>query len=201
LKNYYNIVSIILLVVVGLLILKQCDNPILNFKSLFIKNKTTTPSTGTVITKVETKWDTIKIDSLIYVPKWNTKIVRDTIPIDIDTLSILKEYYSKYFYTDTIKLDSFGFLVINDTISENTIIQRKSIPNIFIPTATIYRDSLISKNEYYLGLGVNASTGQLNYVGGEFLFRSKNRNVFGIGLGINQNLNPVIGGRIYWSIK
>ena len=179
--------------------MQQCSGPLIDL-NLFGK-KSNTPVVGTVITKVDTKWDTIKIDSLVYIPKWNTKIVRDTIPMDIDTLSILKEYYSKYFYTDTIKLDSFGFLVINDTISENSIISRKTLPNLFIPTTTIHRDSLISKNEYYLGLGLNISPDNVNYIGGEFLFRSKTRKVFGIGLGINQNLNPVVGGRIYWSIK
>jgi len=28
-----------------------------------------------VITKVETKWDTLRINSTVYVPKWKTKIV------------------------------------------------------------------------------------------------------------------------------
>ena len=97
---------------------------------------------GSVITKIETKWDTLKIDSLVYVPKWRTRIVteHDTIPTDIDTLSILKDYYSKYFYTDTLDLDSLGNIVINDTISKNQIIFREINPNIYIPTTTIERD-------------------------------------------------------------
>ena len=54
----------------------------------------------TIITETVTKWDTLKIDSLVYVPKWRTKIttIHDTIPADIDTLGILKDYYAKYFY-------------------------------------------------------------------------------------------------------
>ena len=34
----------------------------------------------TIITETITKWDTLKIDSLVYVPKWRTKIktVHDT---------------------------------------------------------------------------------------------------------------------------
>ena len=50
------------------------------------------------ITQTVTKWDTVTIDSLVYIPKWKTKIetIHDTVPANIDTLDILKDYYSGY---------------------------------------------------------------------------------------------------------
>ena len=154
------------------------------------------------ITKIETKWDTVKIDSLVYIPKWKTKIetIHDTIPANIDTLDILKDYYSKYFYTDTLDLDSLGSIIINDTISKNSIISREIQPNILIPTTTIANTVYINKREFYGGFGIKGRTNQLNYLGGELLFKTKNNQAYNIGIGLNQDFKPVLGFGMYWKI-
>lgn len=203
-KKLFNNIQLVIIVVLIIIIIlqQQCSGPSTGL-NLFNKNlKQPTPIEGTVITKIETKWDTIKIDSLIYVPKWRTHTITeyDTIPANIDTLSILKDYYTKYFYTDTLDLDTLGNIVINDTISQNLITSRKIIPNIYIPTTTIERDSLISKNEFYYGFGLAGNKQQFNYIGGELLWRSKRKKVIGLGVGINQNLQPVLTGRLFWKI-
>ena len=200
-KLFNNIQSVLIVVLIVVIILQRnCSGPSIN---LNIPNNGT-PIEGTVITKIETKWDTLTLDSLVYVPKWNTKIEYrteyETIMQDIDTVSILKDYYSKYVYSDTVSLDSFGNIVINDTITENKIVFRKIKPNIYIPTTTITRDSLISKNEFYYGFGLAGNQEQFNYIGGELLFRSKKKKVLGVGVGLNNQLQPVVSARIMWKI-
>ena len=198
-----NLKSIIIAVLIIIIILQQqCSSPFQPFNLNPFNKRIEQHVEGTVITKIETKWDTIKIDSLVYIPKWRTHIITkyDTIPTNIDTLSILKDYYTKYFYTDTLDLDTLGNIVINDTISQNLITSRKIIPNIYIPTTTIERDSLISKNEFYYGFGLAGNKTQFNYIGGELLFRSKRKKVYGIGLGLNQTLEPVISARMMWKL-
>lgn len=154
------------------------------------------------ITQTVTKWDTLKIDSLVYVPKWRTKIktIHDTIPADIDTLSILKDYYAQYFYTDTLSLDSLGSIVINDTISRNSILFREIQPNIFIPTTTVTNTVFINNREFYVGFGLKGRTDQINYLGGELLYRTKNKQVYGAGVGLNQDFQPVLGFSMYWKL-
>lgn len=156
----------------------------------------------TIITETVTKWDTLKIDSLVYVPKWRTKIttIHDTIPADIDTLGILKDYYAKYFYTDTLSLDSLGNIVINDTISRNSILFREIQPNVLIPTTTVTNTVYINKNEFYGGFGLQGRTDQLNYLGGELLWKNKKKQAYGFGIGVNQDFQPVLSGRMYWKI-
>lgn len=203
-KLFNNIQSVIIIVLIIVIFLQQqCSGPSTGL-NLFNKNlKQPTPIGSTVITKIKTKWDTIKIDNLIYVPKWKTHIITeyDTIlTTNIDTLSILKDYYTKYFYADTLDLDTLGNIVINDTISQNLITFRKIIPNIYIPTTTIERDLLISKNEFYYGFGLAGNKQQFNYIGGELLWRNKRKKVIGLGVGINQNLQPVLTGRLFWKI-
>jgi len=193
LKSFFSNLQTILIVglVVIILLMRQCDG-----KKPVIKT--------IVETKETVKWDTIKVPEITYVPKWKTKIVRvtDTIPNDIDTMEILKDYYAKYFYTDTLDIDSIGNIVINDTITQNKIFARKPKVNIQIPTITkeIVITKVISEREFYYGVGLQGSTDQLNYLGGEFLYRTKKKNAYGVSLGINQDFSPIIGGKVYWKI-
>jgi hypothetical protein len=200
-KLFNNIQPVLIVVLIVVIILQRsCSGPSVN---LNLPNNNTLTE-GAVITKIETKWDTLTLDSLVYVPKWNTKIeyqtAYETIIQDIDTLSILKDYYSKYFYSDTIDLDSFGNIVINDTITKNSIITRKIKPTLYIPTTTITRDSLITKRELYYGLGLVANKQQFSYMGGELLYRTRRKHIYGVGVGINNELQPVFSGRIMWKI-
>ena len=155
-----------------------------------------------VITKIEVRYDTIETIKETYIPKWQTKIVTeiDTFQAPIDTLSVLKDYYAKYFYSDTLQIDTVGYAIINDTITRNTILARDIRTNILIPTTTITKEIYLNNREFYWGLGLQGRTDQINYLGGELLYRNKKRQVYGFGLGVNQDFQPVLSGRMYWKI-
>tara|TARA_R110000787_G_scaffold28342_1_gene77505 strand:+ start:443 stop:1033 length:591 start_codon:yes stop_codon:yes gene_type:complete len=192
-KIFKNIQSLLIVVlVVIILFMRGCSN-----------NRDQTPLPEPTITaEVKVKWDTLKIDSLVYIPQWRTKIetIHDTIPADIDTLDILKDYYAKYFYTDTLDLDSLGNIVISDTISQNSIVFREIQPNVLIPTTTITNTVYINNREFYGGFGIKGKSDQLNYLGGELLFKTKNKQAYSIGIGVNQEFQPVLGFGMYWKI-
>lgn len=189
-KNIQNILIVVLVVII--LIMRSCSGGSND-------NVITEPTT---ITKIEVSYDTIETVIKEYVPQWRDKIIieTDTIPAEVDTLSILKNYYAKYIYTDTLKIDTIGYAIVNDTITQNTIASRNVTTNFLIPTITQTNTVYINKNEIYWGLGLQGRKDQLNYLGGELLFRSKTKNVYGFGLGINENLQPVLSGRMYWKI-
>ena len=159
-----------------------------------------------IITKIETKWDTITINKIEYIPKWVEKIVtiyeNDTIVINtpIDTLEVLKEYYAKNVYVDKIVLDSLGIVTITDTISQNKIFSRSIISDILIPTTTITSDIYINEREFYWGLNVAGRSSQINYLGGGLLYKSKRKNVYGLGIGINEGFQPIISASYYMKI-
>ncbi len=165
-----------------------------------------TISEPTIITKVETKWDTITINKIEYVPKWVEKIVtvyeNDTIIINtpIDTLEVLKEYYAKNVYIDEIVLDSLGVVTVTDTISQNKIFSRQVKSDILLPTTTLTQEIYLNNREFYWGVGASGRSDQINYVGGEILYKDKKKQIYGIGLGINQDFKPVISGKMYWKI-
>ena len=189
-KKYLNSLQTVLILILALIILlqSQCSRK--------------DPVEPEVVVTIDTKWDTVEVVQIQYVPKWRTKIVteHDTVPRDVDTMAILKDYYTKYFYSDTLNLDTLGYLVLNDTITKNNILNRSFTSQIQIPTTTITKEIYLNKRELYWGLGVNGTTNQLNYVGGELMYKTKNKQVYGLGVGLNQDLQPVIGGRMYWKI-
>ena len=162
----------------------------------------TPPVESEVIIEVITKWDTLKVSTKEYVPKYIRKIIVeiDTFQVPIDTISILKDYYAKYFYTDTIRVDSLGFIVINDTVTRNLISMRNVQSNIFIPTTTITNTIYLYKRELFGGVSVGSTPTAIQNLNGELLFVNKKRQAYGFGLGLNNNFDPIYTARLYWKI-
>ena len=162
----------------------------------------TPPVEPKVITEVVTKWDTLKVSTKEYVPKYIRKTIVDidTFQAPIDTISILKDYYAKYFYTDTIKIDTLGIIVINDTVTRNLISMRDVQSNIFIPTTTINNTIYLYKREFYGGVAVGATNQAVQNINGELLYVNKKRQAYGFGVGLNPQFQPVYTVRMYWKI-
>jgi hypothetical protein len=186
-KIFKNISNIVILVLIIILFIKSCSG-----------NKPKPLTTTTI--KTEIKWDTVKTSIPIYIPKYHTKIVNkyDTLWKDVDTSYILKDYFSSYVYFDTINKDSLT-LVINDTITQNKIKNRKIDYKILYPTKTItiHTKEYINNRELYLGLGLGATINEISYINGGLLFKTKKKNIYNIGVGLNNNFQPIINGGIY----
>ena len=53
------------------------------------------------------------------------------VPTNVDTAAILRDYYTKYPYKDTLKLtEGLGFITINDTIFKNKILNRTFVSHV-----------------------------------------------------------------------
>ena len=195
-KNYFKNIQTLLIVVLAVLLLLQrgCSS--------------TPPVEPEVITEVVTKWDTLRVTEKEYIPKYIRKTIVDidTFQAPIDTVSILKDYYAKYFYTDTIKIDTLGIIIVNDTVTRNLISMRDVQSNIFIPTTTITNTVYLYKREFYGGVSVNGmvnpvqNESPINHISGELLYKNKKRQIYGFGLGIDKDFYPIVSGRMYWKI-
>ena len=195
-KKYFGDIRnlIILVLIIVILLLRQCSGD----------GGEITPSEPTIVTKVETKYDTITIDKKVYVPKWKTKIVTqvDSILVNtpIDTLEVLKDYYAKNVFVDKIELDSLGFVTITDTIWKNTLFNRLVESELIIPTTTVTQTEYINPREFYIGFGLNGTSKQFNYVGGSILYRTRKKQAFGFGIGLNDQFQPIITTQILWKV-
>lgn len=126
------------------------------------------------------------------------------VPPDVDTNQILKDFYSKVVYKDTIKLkDSLGYITITDTITKNSILNRLLDANI---NKTTVKETMIVKelpnNQVYIGGVVGFDrTNIVNFFGPNLVLKTKKDKMFslGVGYGLNKNLNIQTG--MYWKIS
>jgi hypothetical protein len=160
-----------------------------------------TPTEPQIIRDTIIEYVTIEKEYPVYVPKikYITKVDIDTFTTPIDTSAILSDYYAIKTYEDKQVLDSLD-LTITDTVSQNQILGRKIAYNFTYPRSTIRETIILNKRELYFGIGVTGNQDQLQYLGGEMVFKNKKRQAYGLGVGVDQNLVPVISVRMYWKL-
>jgi len=177
---------------------------------------------------LESKTDTIYVEKEVkvtkYVPKYITKeVIKEVeIPVDVDSLAIIKDYFSKVTVKDTLSLaydfppvvtDSLGnkpsgdlgFGILTDIISQNRIESREIDWYFKIPT--VYNTTIVKelpKNEFYIGFGTGIDqTNGLNNLSGNVLFKTKKLNIYVLNLGLSNQLGeykPFVGGSMYWKL-
>jgi hypothetical protein len=181
---------------------------------LFFFNKPPKPLPGEVVYIDGKPYPVEKriIDSQ-YFAKWETKFVkgdtmyRDTtiyveVPAKVDTNAILRSFFAKNVYRDTLKLsDSLGFVFVGDTISQNKILSRHYVAK--INQKRVYEIVILdkpAKAQVYFGFGAAFDKNYINNINTNLLFKSKSNMIYGLGTGIDMNKNIFINTSVYWKI-
>ena len=163
--------------------------------------------------------DTVDIVKTKVVTKKGEDIYHETIvekeviiPAVIDTMALLKDYYSKVLYKDTLILpDSLGTVSILDTITQNKILGRTfnaSVKQRTIKETMIVKELPKTKVFYGLEGGFNKAD-FVSHVGAGVLINTKKDKIYNLGLGVsnqttdgvNGGFTPYIKGGVYWKIK
>lgn len=142
--------------------------------------------------------------------------VKVEVPViqSVDTAEIIKSHFAKVQYKDVLKLpNNQGTVTITDTISNNTIVNRKFIADVkrMIVKDTIYTQ-IPRKTEAYLGLDFKFDKPNvINVIGLSMLFKNKDdKHMYKVGVGVtnriddggtNGRLIPFVGGGVYWKLK
>jgi len=211
-KNLLNFKNIAIAVLI-IFVLLEWFNPggVMPGKKVFIAGK--------AYEVIKHDIDTIDIVKTKVVTKKGEDIYHETIvekeviiPAVIDTLALLKDYYSKVLYKDTLVLpDSLGIVALNDTISQNKILGRTfnaSVKQRTIKETTIVKELPKTKIFYGLEGGFNKAD-VVSSVGAGVLINTKKDKIYQLGLGvdnrttdgINGSFSPYIRGGVYWKIK
>lgn len=127
----------------------------------------------------------------------------DTVPMDVDTLAILQDYYAHYFYEQVIA-DTNLTVTLNDTVSQNKIMGRGFSYRWLKPTTMIYNDTTIAaqnKFKMFAGLDVGANlTGDNFSLTPNLKFITKKDALLEIGYDI-PNQMPLLGVAIKIRLK
>lgn len=153
--------------------------------------------------------DTIDIVKTKVVTKKGKDIYHDTtifvqVPMNVDTLEIIKSYFAKNVFKDTLHLpDSLGFVTVQDTISQNKIQARSytaSVKQRTIKETTIVKE--LPKTKIFWGVGMGFDRVDfVHHINANLLINTKGDRLYNIGAGIDINKVPFINASLYWKIK
>jgi hypothetical protein len=205
-KKFINLSSVLIFVLCIIILFQKYQ------KSSVVRNTITVAGKPYEVIKheidtievVKTKIKTIKGDSIPF-----EVLVHDTLwkSIDVDTMAIIKNYFAKLIYRDTLKLDdSLGTVVVIDTISENKIVGRVWEANVrerIVKELTIVKE--MPKRQVFIGADATFNKVNLiNSVGGGLIYKDKRDALYKFNLGLSNTgdqLLPYIGGGVYWKIS
>lgn len=122
--------------------------------------------------------------------------IHDTIPQKVDTGVILKDYYAKRIYTDTVS-SKYGSIYIKDTVSENKIVGRNIDPVLMIP---VVKETQIvkekPKNQLFIGSSVDYIQTVKNPTVG-LILKTKRDRLYGISMGVGPGGQALYRGSFY----
>jgi len=163
--------------------------------------------------------DTFEVVKTKVVTKKGADIYHETIvekevviPTIVDTAALLKDFFAKNVYKDTLRLpDSLGMVAVTDTITQNKILGRTfnaSVKQREIKETLIVKE--LPKTQVYYGFngGFNKADVVSN-VGAGVIVKTKKDKIYQLGAGVanrtvdgtNGSLSPYVGAGVYWKIK
>jgi len=188
--------------VIIIFLLNMCSKGVShNGKTVKIAGKTYT------IIKHEVDTIVVPVKQIVYRDGkdiYQETIVYKTVPSNVDTNDIIKNYYSQLIYKDTLKLkDSLGFVTIVDTIFNNSILGRKwesHVNKFIVKETTIVKE--LPKNQFFIG-GFGGYNSQLNsiYLGPSIMLKNKKENAINLGIAVGTGQEVLIQGSIYRIVK
>lgn len=162
-----------------------------------------------VKTRTQVKWK--KGDDIYHETVVEKRVEVPVLQTKVDTLTILKEFYSKVIFKDTLKLDGdMGTIALTDTIFKNKILGRKW--QAYLKERTIKETTIVKelpKNQVYWGFngGFNKEDVVSNVSAG-LILKTKSDKLYQLNLGVANNtlngqtkLSPYVGVGVYWKIK
>jgi hypothetical protein len=113
---------------------------------------------------------------------------------------LVRLYSARNIYSDTLKLDSLGFIAVSDTLQYNTLKNRTYNYSYKIPVVTNYVQSP-PRRQVYIGGGISMNALLVPQAQAGLLYKNKRDQIFGAYVGVNTLLIPSYGVSSYWKIS
>jgi hypothetical protein len=162
--------------------------------------------------KIDTVW--IKHDSIVYSKPKVIKVIKGIKEIQyvpdtsytklvIQYKDLVDLYTAQNVFSDTLRIDSIGYVNVKDTITKNIIKGRNYNYNLKYPvvTKTITLQPT-PKTQVYVGGGLQGDQySMINEFSTGLLLKTKQDQIFGLYTGIDNNGRIQYGLQSYWKIK
>lgn len=196
-----NLLSLIVLALLVVILLQRCGAPKPSDEPIIIRDTTWIIKDSTVYSKpqlIKTIPVDVSRDTIInhYLPDTNYSRL----------LAQYQEVVSKFLatnlYSDSVRIDTVGYVKVTDTVSQNQLQKRGYKINIKYPviTETIIKPAP-KVNQLYVGGGVEGNkTNLVNQINVGLLLKNKRDQIYGVYGGLNASGQPQIGVNSFWKI-
>lgn len=199
--NKISVSELLVLVLLVVILLQRCggspENPT---APQIIRDTVWVHKDSTITTKPQMIGTvTVPID------RWNTEYLPDTnySKLLAQYLDITSKFLASNMHSDSLKIDSIGYIHVKDTVSRNLITGRSYRYNLKYP---IIKETIIipeeKKRQLYIGGEVDFDNTELiSDVGIGLLYKNKKDQIFGLSLGYSVYGGAQVGLSSYWKIK
>lgn len=172
------------------------------------------PVKSDTLYKTDTLWK--HYDTVVKKPMVIREVIHDSVPpryipnpmydsLKVQYEELVKDYLAKNIYQDTVKIDSFGHLVIYDTVQSNKLGQRSYAADYKIP---IIRDSVFitntveapKKGQLYIGGGLASNKNMQNTGHIGILYKTKKDKIVGVYAAVLPGMQIGYGIQTYWKL-
>jgi hypothetical protein len=197
--NFFNIIIFILIII---LLIGRCNDKISVQQPTIVRDTIWKEHAAVINTHPQlTSSVPFPVDGLTkeiqYLPDTNYQ------KLLIQYQELVALFLAKNIQKDKLKIDSIGYVSILDTVSKNLIIGRKFTYDLKYPiiktTITLPAPKI---NQLYVGVGIQgSSTSLVNQFDVGVMLKNRKDQLYGISLGVDKNLTPIIGISSYWKIN
>ena len=188
----------LLIIVIALLIfLKSCEtsSDIKNIKprrdTVWIHKDSLIYSKPKILKTIIVKY---KDKSPEYLPDTNYK----KLVVQYNTL--VDKFLASNIYKDSLKIDSLGYVIVNDTISNNLLKKRSFAYNFKYPKVIEYVPEK-KRAQIYYGGGAVLGDQSLQAINIGAILKTKKDHIWGVNVGINSNQQIIYSVQTYWKLS
>lgn len=194
--------EILIVVLLVIILLQRCSKEPVVVEQPKIIRDTTWVYKDSTITRQPQIIKTITVP----IEHWNTEYLPDTSSM-AKLMAQYNELASKFLAlnisVDSLVVDTIGKVYITDTVTANTIKNRKLSYNLKFPTIT---NTIIlpepKKTQWYVGGTIQGEQGAIiSQINANLLIKNKKDQIFGGSVGLNNSGALQIGLSSFWKIK
>lgn len=205
LLNQSNVINLFIVVLLCTILLQNCGKTPLTLlpgksdTTVIVVNHLYRDTTHTKPIFIKGERDTVLESSIEYLPSDNYSELYNQFN------SLKQSLLSKNIYQDSLKIDTFGYIKLIDTIQRNLIIGRSFIKDLNIPNKTVYITNTVYppiKRQLYIGGALQGTNNQLiTQLNLGLVYKNKHDHLYGLYSGLNTNGQLSFGVQSYWKIK
>jgi hypothetical protein len=192
--------DVVILVLLVVLLLQRCGGKTETTEPKIVRDTIWVHKDSTILSKPQ------MVGSIpIPIDRWNTEYLPDTnyTKLLAQYMDVTNKFLASNMHSDSLKIDSIGYVHVKDTVSRNLITSRSYTYNLKYPiikeTITIPEPK---KTQVYIGGGFEGDESELvSDVSVGLLLKNKKDQIFGVSVGYSVYSGIQFGISSYWKIK